>query len=37
MTMRDYLPILILGAIIGVFAVLFILAYWLLKRSKPKD
>ena len=35
--MKEYLPILILGAIIGVFAVLFIVAYLLLKRSKPLD
>ena len=35
--MREYLPILIVGAIIGVFAVLFIVAYLLLKRSKPQD
>ena len=35
--MREYLPILILGAIIGVFAVLFVVAYLLLKRSKPQD
>ena len=35
--MREYLPILILGAIIGVFALLFILAWWLLKRSNPKE
>ena len=35
--MGEMLPILILGAIIGVFSLLFILAYVLLKRSKPKD
>ena len=35
--MHEYLPILILGAVIGVFCLLFILAYILLKRSKPKD
>jgi len=35
--MAEYLPILILGAIIGVFSVIFVLAYILLKRSKPKD
>ena len=35
--MREYLPILIVGAIIGVFAVLFIVAYLLLKRSNPQD
>ena len=35
--MREYLPVLILGAIIGVFSLLFVMAYVLLKRSKPKD
>ncbi|MBE6942386.1 MAG: ABC transporter ATP-binding protein [Ruminococcaceae bacterium] len=35
--MAEYLPILILGSIIGVFSLIFILAYILLKRSKPKD
>ena len=35
--MAEYLPILILGALIGVFALLFVLAYVLLKRSNPKD
>ena len=35
--MREYLPILIIGAIIGVIATLFIVAYYLLKRSKPQD
>ena len=35
--MHEYLPVLILGAIIGAFSLLFILAYVLLKRSKPKD
>ncbi len=35
--MNEYLPILILGAIIGVFAVIFLVAYGLLKRSKPQD
>ena len=35
--MPNYLPILIVGAVIGVIATLFILAYWLLKRSKPQD
>ena len=35
--MHEFLPVLILGAIIGVFCALFILAYVLLKRSKPKD
>ena len=35
--MHEFLPLLILGAIIGVFSLLFIVAYVLLKRSKPKD
>ena len=35
--MNEYLPILIVGAVIGVFSLLFILAYWLLRRSKPQD
>ena len=35
--MREYLPLLILGAIIGVFSVLFVVAYGILKRSKPLD
>ena len=35
--MKEYLPILIVGAIIGVFALFFIVAYALLKRSKPQD
>ena len=35
--MAEYLPVLIVGAIIGVFSLLFILAYILLKRSKPRD
>ncbi len=35
--MAEYLPILILGAIIGVFSILFVCAYVLLRRSKPKD
>ena len=35
--MHEYLPILILGAMIGVLSLLFVLAYVLLKRSKPKD
>ena len=32
--MREYLPILILGAVIGTFATLFIVAYCLLKKAK---
>ena len=35
--MCEYLPILIVGAVIGVFALFFIVAYGLLKRSKPQD
>ena len=35
--MREYLPILIVGGIIGLIATLFIVAYALLKRSKPQD
>ena len=35
--MPEYLPILIVGAIIGVFSILFIVAYALLKRRKPTD
>ena len=34
--MREYLPILIVGAIIGAFALVFILAYIALQRSKEK-
>ena len=32
--MLDFLPILIIGAIIGVFSVIFIVAYALLKNKK---
>ena len=35
--MGEYLPVLILGALIGVFSLLFILAWWLLKRANPKS
>ena len=35
--MAEYLPVLILGAIIGVFSLIFLCAYGILKRSKPKD
>ena len=35
--MREYLPILILGAIIGVFTVFALVAYGLLKRANPKS
>ena len=34
--MREYLPVLIVGAIIGTFALAFILAYIALQRSKEK-
>ena len=34
--MREYLPILIVGAIIGAFSLVFILAYIALQRSKEK-
>ncbi len=34
MLMMQYLPILIVGAIIGAFTVLFLLAYWALKSKK---
>ena len=32
--MREYLPILIVGAIIGVFAALFLVAYCIVKKHK---
>ena len=32
--MREYLPILIVGAIIGVFATLFLVAYCIVKKHK---
>ena len=32
--MHEYLPILIVGAIIGVFATVFLIAYAILKRHK---
>ena len=32
--MREYLPILIVGAIIGVFAILFLVAYCIVKKHK---
>ncbi|MBO5318148.1 MAG: ABC transporter ATP-binding protein [Oscillospiraceae bacterium] len=35
--MAEYLPILILGAIIGVFSVLFVAAYGILKHKAPAD
>ena len=34
--MREYLPVLIVGAIIGSFAVVFLLAYVALQKSKEK-
>ena len=34
--MREYLPVLIVGAIIGSFALVFILAYLALQKSKEK-
>ena len=34
--MREYLPVLIVGAIIGTFALAFILAYVALQKSKEK-
>ena len=35
--MVDFLPILILGAVIGVFSVAFVAAWFLLKRKAPPD
>ena len=32
--MHDFLPILIVGAIIGVFAILFLVAYCIVKKRK---
>ncbi len=32
--MREYLPLLIVGAIIGIFATLFLVAFFILKRHK---
>ena len=34
--MREYLPILIVGAIIGSFSLAFVLAYFALQKSKEK-
>ena len=34
--MREYLPILIVGAIIGSFAIVFLLAYIALQKNKEK-
>ena len=33
---HDYLPILIVGAIIGAFAVVFVLAYLAMRRHREK-
>ena len=35
--MREYLPVLILGAVIGVFSLIFLAAYAALKRSNSKS
>ncbi|MBQ7341623.1 MAG: ABC transporter ATP-binding protein [Oscillospiraceae bacterium] len=32
--MREYLPLLLIGALIGVFTLFFVIAYWVLKRKK---
>ena len=32
--MREYLPLLLVGALIGVFTLFFVIAYWILKRKK---
>ena len=34
---REYLPVLIVGAIIGAFAIVFIMAYMALRKSKKED
>ena len=34
MKMYEYLPLLIMGAVIGLFTAFFIAAYWALKRKK---
>ena len=34
---RQYLPILIVGAIIGTFTILFVLAYIALQKRKEKE
>ena len=34
--MREYLPILIIGAVLGVLCLLFVIAYGLLRRSAPE-
>ena len=35
--MREYLPLLILGAVLGVMCLLFILAYMILRRVAPEE
>ena len=35
--MREYLPLIIIGAIIGAFTVIFLAAFLLLKRQKDPD
>ena len=32
--MREYLPLLVLGAIIGTFSLIFVLAYAMMKNKK---
>ena len=32
--MYEYLPLLLVGALIGVFTLFFVIAYWILKRKK---
>ncbi|MDE5804436.1 MAG: ABC transporter ATP-binding protein/permease [Lachnospiraceae bacterium] len=35
--MNEYLPVLIVGAIIGVFTILFLIAYWVLRKMKDNS
>ena len=35
--MREYLPVLIVGAIIGVFSIFFLVAYSILKKQKEEQ
>ncbi len=35
--MREYLPVLIVGGIIGIFALIFSLAYWIAKRKNALE
>ena len=35
--MYEYLPVLIVGSIIGAFSILFIIAYAALKKQKEDD